>query len=139
MQPPQGAKAPLSPVLVLISLAVACYPGEITNVQQTDLVTTLYRKDAAWGSFDTIVVLDTVVHIVLEGQEEIEISRDYEPQIIKLVRDGFTDYGYTLIDQDAVAPNDMTRPARAIRRTIVFSSLRTGVRRARRFPDGRGA
>jgi hypothetical protein len=91
---------------ILISLAVACYPGEITNVQQTDLVTTLYRKDAAWGSFDTIVVLDTVVHIVLEGQEEIEISRDYDPQIINLVRDGFTDYGYTLIDQDAVDPND---------------------------------
>ena len=93
---------------IVISLAVSCYPGEITNVAQTDLVRTLYATDAAWGSFDSVVVLDFVFHIVPEGSDTVELSRDFDRQIIDLVRDGYTGYGYnvTLADPDDVDPDN---------------------------------
>ena len=92
-------------VAVLISLAVSCYPGEITNVAQTDIIGTTFVKNAAWGSFDTVVVLDTVVHFVPEGSDTVPISREFDQQIINLVKQGYTEYGYTLIDWNDVDPD----------------------------------
>jgi len=92
----------------LISLAVSCYPGEITNVAQTDLVRTLYVTDASWGSFDSVVVLDTVFHIVPEGSDTVELSRDFDRQMIDLVAQGYRDYNYTVtvVDPDDVDPDN---------------------------------
>lgn len=99
--------ARFQPVLAAVglSLVVACYPGEITNVAQTDIVATLFDRTADWGSFQEISVLDTIVHIVEEG-DTLPISRDFDQEIINLVRQNYAALGYTLVDPDAVDPDN---------------------------------
>jgi hypothetical protein len=81
----------------------ACYPGEIADVAQTDLTSTIYAKEAPWGTISTVTVLDTVVHVVPEGTTDtIEISRDYDARIIQNTVSGFQAYGFSLIEPDAV-------------------------------------
>ena len=97
----------LKPALVLVGVALvfaACYPGSISDVSETDVVATIYDKEAAWGTVGVVTVLDTVVHVIPEdATDTIDISRDYDQQVIGWVKSGFEDYGYVLIPQDDVS------------------------------------
>jgi len=119
----------LKPALVLVGLALvfaACYPGSISDVSETDVVATIYDKQAAWGTIGVVTVLDTVVHVIPEdATDTIDISRKDDKLIIQNVRDGFEDYGYTFIDQDDVS--DTNQPdafvlisAMASRTTVIW-------------------
>lgn len=121
----------LKPALVLVGVSLvfaACYPGSISDVSQTDVVATIYDKEAAWGTIGVVTVLDTVVHIVDEDETDpVEIPRDYDQTIIQTVRGGFADYGYSFIEQDDVS--DTNQPdafvlisATASRNTVIWQS-----------------
>jgi hypothetical protein len=119
----------LKPALVLVGLALlfpACYPGSINDVSETDVVATIYDKGAPWGTIGVVTVLDTVVHVIPEdATDPIDISRDYDALIIQTVKDGFDEYGYTLIDAEDVS--DTNQPdafvfisASASRTTVIW-------------------
>lgn len=121
----------LGPALVLVGLSLAlgaCYPGSISDVSETDVVATLYDKEAPWGSISVVTVLDTVIQFVPEGETDpIEVSRDYDQRIIQNVRDGFAAYGYSFIDQGDVT--DTNQPdafvlirMTASRTTVIWQS-----------------
>ena len=50
---------------ILLGLA-SCYPGEVTSVQQLDVVVTAHNDTVTFTSFTTFALLDSVVHIDLE-------------------------------------------------------------------------
>jgi len=119
----------LKPALLLVGLSLvlgACYPGSINDVSETDVVATIYDKQASWGTIGVVTVLDTVVHVIPEdATDTIDISRDYDDLIIQNVKDGFADYGYTFIDPDDVS--DTNQPdaflfisATASRTTVIW-------------------
>lgn len=86
-------------------VVVACYPGEITNVAQTDLVSTLYRVNYEYSSNATYYMEDSVFHIIPEGEDTIPVSRDNDAFILARVRTNIESMGYT-----AVADPDVTTP-----------------------------
>jgi hypothetical protein len=121
----------LKPALILVGLPVmfaACYPGSISDVSETDIVATIYDKEAPWGSISVVTVLDSVVHVVDEDETDpVEIPRDYDQVIIQTVKDGFDGYGYSFIDQDDVT--DTNQPdafvlisMAASRNTVIWQS-----------------
>ncbi len=52
------------PALAGALLAVSsCYPGEVTSVQQLDIVVTVHDETVDFTSYTTYALLDSVVHI----------------------------------------------------------------------------
>ena len=48
-------------------LLASCYPGEVTSVQQLDVVVTTHDDTVTFTNFATYALLDSVVHIDLEN------------------------------------------------------------------------
>ncbi|UCC73848.1 MAG: DUF4136 domain-containing protein [Gemmatimonadota bacterium] len=97
-------------VLVLalaLALAAGCYPGTVTDVQQLDLVGTLWDANADWGTFQTYVMPDTVIHLVGEDQDMLPVRRDLDQDILDLVRANIEDYGYVLEPDPETNPPDV--------------------------------
>ena len=46
-------------------LFASCYPGELTNIAELDIVVTTHDDTVTFTSFATYVLLDSVVHIDL--------------------------------------------------------------------------
>lgn len=86
----------------------ACYPGDITNVAQTDVVATLYDQDYDYGTASTFAIPDTVVEVcdidasgdlAISCDEESRISYDHanDDAIVARVRQNMVALGYTEI------------------------------------------
>jgi hypothetical protein len=122
-----GGRLAVAVAVVAVGFA-ACYPGDISDVSETDVVATIYDKEAPWGSISVVTVLDTVVHMIPEdATDTVEIPRDYDQLIIQTVKDGFNSYGYSFIDQDDVT--DTNQPEAfvlismsAARNTVIWES-----------------
>ena len=84
------------PVFVGILLGlVSCYPGDVTNVQQLDVVVTSHDDTVSFSSFSTYAVLDSVVHIDLEDNvNDSLLNRDNDALILARVRAGIEGMGY---------------------------------------------
>ena len=89
-------------VLGLSMVIPACYPGEISSVVQTDLVTTVYDVDAAWGTFQTYAMPDTIIHLTDPDNPEdtLPVSRDCDADILNEVADQMAAIGYTRLAVD---------------------------------------
>jgi len=82
--------------LGLVLLVAACYPGDgPTNVQDLDVVMTVYDQEVAFGSFQTFAMPDTVMHVSNDTLEAlIPVSRDYDELVLSLVADNMASAGY---------------------------------------------
>jgi hypothetical protein len=83
--------------LGLVLAAGACYPGDgPSNVQDLDVVLTLYDEDVNFGSFQTFAMPDSVVHV---GNDTLDIllpvPRTNDDLILGLVADNMIAAGYT--------------------------------------------
>lgn len=95
-------------VLMGVALALAaCYPGTPTDISEYDTVSTLFDGNAAWGSFQTYALPDTIIHVVAEGEDTIPISRAYDEDILTLVRQRIEDYGYQIEPNPETTPPDV--------------------------------
>jgi hypothetical protein len=85
-----------------------CYPGEITNVSQTDVIVTAYDDDYDYASKRTFALPDTVVEVCdLVDPGDVPISCDddsrigydhaFDPQYVSAVRSGLAGLGWTEI------------------------------------------
>ncbi len=74
----------------------ACYPGNVANVQQTDVVVTAHDETVDFTGLRTYVLLDSVVHIDLEDNNNDNLlTRDNDALILSRVAAGMEGYGYT--------------------------------------------
>jgi len=79
-----------------------CYPGEVDSVEELDLVTTLFDKNADFSAYKTYAITDTIIHICDLNQAEqdcpSELTRLFDQQIIAQVRTNLADLGFTETD-----------------------------------------
>jgi hypothetical protein len=79
------------PLLALMSLSVwGCYPGDVT-VSELDTILTLYDDENDFSQYNTYHLIDSVMHI---GDEDDEIGREYDDDILAKLRDEMADAGY---------------------------------------------
>ena len=84
-------------------LLVSCYPGEVTSIQQLDVVITAHDDTVTFTSFATYALLDSVVHIDPDSlvdpdapaaTEDSLLSRDNDALILAEIRAGIEGMGY---------------------------------------------
>jgi len=92
-------------VLVLGGGVGACYPGEINDVGEADLVVTLYDTTYAFGDVNTYIMPDSIVRIG-EGDED-DIDRDYDDEILLSVAAELNALGWTRLPDSPVAQPDV--------------------------------
>ena len=85
-----------SAALVLVVAAGACYPGDgPTNVQDLDIVLTLYDQEINFRSFQTFAMPDTVLHVSNDTLDIlIPVSRENDELILDLVAENMIAAGY---------------------------------------------
>ena len=81
----------------LVLSAAACYPGDgPQNVQDVDVVLTMYDEDVNFASFQTWAMPDTVLHLSSDTLENIiELPRVHDDLILDLVASNMAAAGYT--------------------------------------------
>jgi hypothetical protein len=76
----------------------SCYPDSgLNSVGDYDLVITQYDPDQDFSEFVNFVMPDSIIHIVDEDQDD-DISREYDEQILERIADNMSGLGYTEID-----------------------------------------
>ncbi len=84
-------------VLAALAVAgslVACYPGSTDLAdEEYDIVLTVRDEQVDFGAYRTYVMPDTVIHIE-NGDDTIELSRDYDDLILSLVETNMDALGY---------------------------------------------
>ena len=85
------------PVLAGTLLTVSsCYPGDVTSLQQIDIVVTAHDETVNFTSFSTYVLLDSVMHIDLEDNNNDDLlNRDSDALILSQIRSNIEALGYT--------------------------------------------
>ena len=93
-------RLPRAGALLLVAGALglgSCYPGDALTTGDTDLVITLYDRDADFTSKLTYAMPDTVVQIALPGEDSEPITREYDDEILASIVENMTAAGYTRI------------------------------------------
>ncbi|MBC5622435.1 MULTISPECIES: DUF4136 domain-containing protein [Butyricimonas] len=85
----------LSCIGLFAQFLVSCYPGGADTVKEMDVAITNYDKSADFTKYTTFSLPDTIVYFVAQGETP---NHTYDPQILQLVKDNFTQLGYTYID-----------------------------------------
>jgi len=94
---PGWARAQLLGALAGLGLVLAaCYPGEITNVAQTDLVVTVHDSSANFGAIGTYARPDSVVQLLKDSAGSVDLTDEFDSLIIALVDTNMARRGYTL-------------------------------------------
>jgi hypothetical protein len=100
----------LVPVALLLAAVIygACTPGSEITAAESDVVLTLYDKDYDFGAVKRYAMPDSVIHITgdPDSTDSPLISREYDDEILALVRSNFADRGYVLVDTNAVPAPD---------------------------------
>jgi hypothetical protein len=83
-------------VVGLVLAAAGCYPGDgPTNVQDLDVVISVYDQDVNFAGFHTYAMPDSVVYVSGNiGDDIIELPRTNDELILDLVADNMAAAGY---------------------------------------------
>ena len=108
LQPPRFARGPRRLLAVAAGLGVAlalasCYPGDVTDVSQLDVVITAHDKAVNFGDYQTYALPDTVIEIVATSNPAWPISHDYDDEVVAQVRSNFEALGYAY-EADSTTP-----------------------------------
>jgi hypothetical protein len=95
-----GRSAPALTVLTLLVAAsmtlVSCTPGDEITVAESDVVLTMFDQTVDFGAIGTYEMPDTVNHILGDDDDD-DISREYDQEILDLVAANFNARGYQRI------------------------------------------
>lgn len=83
---------------VLSAISIwSCYPDSgLTSAGDFDLIVTQYDPDKDFSGFVTYFLLDSIEHIIPEGEED-NITREYDQQILDRVAKNLNDLNYQRI------------------------------------------
>jgi len=95
----------LAAVALILTLG-ACYPGEISSVEDTDVVLTVHG-DTDFSSYSTYAMPDTVVDVCADAEDPecddaIDIDHSYDAQILAQVAGRMQSYGYQRVPIEQV-------------------------------------
>ena len=94
--------------LILIPLFLSsCYPDYGMSTSDYDIVITRYDDEADFQAFNSYALPDSVFHLIPEDEDD-EISRAYDKQIIANVVSNMNDLGYTRVPADSNGVTDQT-------------------------------
>ena len=76
-------------------LFASCYPGEVTNIAELDIVVTTHDDTVTFTSFATYALLDSVVHIdLMDNANDDLLDRSNDALILAGVVAGIKGMGY---------------------------------------------
>lgn len=112
LQPPRFARGPRRLLAAAAGLGVAlalasCYPGDVTDVSQLDVVITAHDEKVSFGDFQTFALPDTVIEVVADSSSYVPISHDYDDEVVAQVRSNFEALGYTYVADPQATPPDV--------------------------------
>lgn len=100
----------LMALVILASLAslnlTSCTPGSGISAAESDVVLTRYDTTIDFGAFKTYAMPDSIFHIVEEGDTST-LSRQFDDEVIALVKANFEALGYTLVEVGNATPPDV--------------------------------
>jgi hypothetical protein len=88
-------------LLALVGLA-ACHPGEISNIDETDVVYTGVDKTAPFGTWQNYAMPDTVYEIKDDESDEDKWNHALNDQIIADIARNMDARGYTRVDTSLI-------------------------------------
>lgn len=103
---PFGAGLVLAALGVAIGLG-ACTPGTDISASESDVVTTQFDPEVDFGALRTFIMPDSVVHITDDGEDDPNLKRQFDAQILNSVAGHFEALGYERLPGDAP---DTTNP-----------------------------
>jgi hypothetical protein len=90
-----------------VALALAsCYPGDVTDVSQLDVVITVHDQKADFKAFQTFALPDTVIEVVGDSSSYVPISHDYDDEVVARVRSSLEARGYVYEPDPETNPPD---------------------------------
>lgn len=106
-----AASAPVVAAFVFVLALGACYPGDISSVEETDVVITI-RGDGDFSAFSTYAMPDTVVDVCENADDPecdnaLEVDHSYDSQILGQVAARMQGYGYQRIPIAEIDPTDL--------------------------------
>ena len=87
-------------VMGLVAVLSSCYPGEISNTGETDLVATGARPDYGFTK-KTYFMPDTVFYIQSEENAPDTFDHAFDDDILASVETGLSGYGYVRLPVDS--------------------------------------
>ena len=112
----------LAALAATAAAVAACYPDDISSTEELDTVTTLYDKQHDFGAGVTYALPDTVVFIDEDGtagDDESDVSHQYDDQIIASIRENLNAAGYTELTGAAARNADLAVLASSTTATTV--------------------
>jgi hypothetical protein len=89
-------------LLAAVGIA-ACFPDDLTSVDELDTVTTVFKQDADFGALQRYTIADSVLHLPDEGS----ISRSSDQALLSSIRENLNAAGYTEETDPAANPPDV--------------------------------
>jgi len=89
----------------------ACYPGDISSVEETDVVLTVHSQND-FSAFSTYAMPDTVVDVCEnaddpECEDALDIDHGYDDEILAQIAARMQGYGYQRVPIDEVDANNL--------------------------------
>jgi hypothetical protein len=96
-------------VAALVGFAAAlpaCYPGEVTNLSQLDVVVTLHADTVDFTQFNSIAIIDSIIHLrdPDDPSDTVPISRDFDDLIVETTVNNYSAFGWNVV----LVPADQT-------------------------------
>ena len=88
----------------LLVAVASCYPGDITSLEQLDVVLTFQNPDTDYSQLLTYSMPDTVVQID-EDSSAIKVDHSFDSQIVAKVKARLGTYGWTEVSFPADTPD----------------------------------
>lgn len=88
----------LSVMALIMSGLYACYPDETVTYSDLDIVVTAHDADFNFTDIKTYYLYDSVIHLkdTLNPENNVDLSRQFDQDILEMVRQNMANYGYLL-------------------------------------------
>ncbi len=108
--------------LFISAFFTSCYPGDDVSYSDLDLVTTAYDEEMEYQQLKTYYLYDSVIHIkdTLDDDSNVDLSREFDRNILKLVKQNMNDYGYDSVVDPQNNPPDVTITVSAMATTNTY-------------------
>lgn len=93
--PRRWPRSALVGLVAVAAIGAACYPYDVTSTSQLDVVATAHDSSKNFGAVQKYVLLDTVVHVVIDSSNMIEIGREFDDLIIDQIEENLQALGWT--------------------------------------------
>jgi hypothetical protein len=98
----------ISVMALIMTGLFACYPDETVTYSDLDIVVTAHDADFNFTNVKTYYLYDSVIHLkdTLNPENNVDLSRQFDQNILDMVRQNMANYGYLLeSDPEGNAPD----------------------------------